>query len=127
MGGKPGLTGELVVREFPQRVFPGRVGSTAGALDPASRTLLTEVRIQNEGEVLRPGMYTDVRFQLTRAAPPLVIPSSALIIRSGPPRVATVGADGRLRFQVSQLGPDFGTTVQSLTSLTQQHPLLLTP
>jgi len=124
---KPGLTAELVVREFPQRVFPGRVVSTAGALDPASRTLLTEVRIQNEGEVLRPGMYTDVRFQLTRAAPPLVIPSSALIIRSGPPRVAIVGADGKVRFPVVQLGRDFGTTVEVVGGLSERDRLLVTP
>jgi RND family efflux transporter MFP subunit len=123
----PGLTAQLVVREFPQRVFPGKVVSTAGALDPTSRTLLTEVRIQNEGEVLRPGMYTDVRFQLTRAAPPLVIPSSALIVRSGPPRVATVGADGKVRFPVVQLGRDFGTTVEVVGGLSERDRLLVTP
>ncbi len=124
---KPGLTAELVVREFPQRVFPGRVVSTAGALDPASRTLLTEVRIQNEGELLRPGMYTDVRFHLVRADPPLVIPSSALIIRSGPPRVAVVGLDDRVRFPVVQLGRDFGTTVEVLGGLNERDRLLVTP
>jgi RND family efflux transporter MFP subunit len=124
---KPGLTAELMVREFPQRVFPGKVVSTAGALDPTSRTLLTEVRIQNEGEVLRPGMYTDVRFQLIRTAPPLVIPSNALIIRSGPPRVATVGADGKVRFSVVQLGRDFGTTVEVVGGLSERDRLLVTP
>lgn len=124
---KPGLTADLVVREFPQRVFPGKVVSTAGALDPTSRTLLTEIRIQNEAEELRPGMYTDVRFQLTRAAPPLVIPSSALIIRSGPPRVATVGTDGKVRFQVVQLGRDFGTTVEVVGGLSERDRLLVTP
>ncbi len=124
---KPGLTAELMVREFPQHAFPGKVVSTAGALDPTSRTLLTEVRIQNEGEVLRPGMYTDVRFQLMRTAPPLVIPSSALIIRSGPPRVATVGADGKVRFPVVQLGRDFGTTVEVVGGLSEQDRLLVTP
>jgi len=98
---KPGLTADLVVREFPQRVFPGKVVSTAGALDPTSRTLLRRFASRTRERLLRPGMYTDVRFQLTRAAPPLVIPSSALIIRSGPPRVATVGADGKVRFQWS--------------------------
>jgi len=124
---RPGLPAELLVREFPQRVFPGRVVSTAGALDPTSRTLLTEVRIQNEGELLRPGMYTDVRFHLMRTDPPLVIPSSALIIRSGPPRVAVVGADGRVRFPVVQLCRDFGTTVEVVGGLSERDRLLVTP
>jgi RND family efflux transporter MFP subunit len=124
---KPGLVAELVVREFPQRVFTGRVVSTAGALDPTSRTLLTEVRIQNDGELLRPGMYTDVRFHLVRSDPPLVIPSSALIIRSGPPRVAVVGADSRVRFPLIQLGRDFGTTVEVVGGLSERDRLLVTP
>src|SRR5256712_6528437 len=124
---KPGLTADLVVREFPQRVFPGKVVSTAGALDPTSRTLLTEVHIQNEGEVLRPGMYTDVRFHLVRADPPLVIPSSALIIRSGPPRVAVAGAHGRVRFPVGQLGRDFGATGEVVGGLSGRGRLLVTP
>jgi RND family efflux transporter MFP subunit len=124
---KPGLVAELVVREFPQRVFSGRVVSTAGALDPTSRTLLTEVRIQNDGELLRPGMYTDVRFHLVRTDPPLVIPSSALIVRSGPPRVAVVGADSRVRFPVVQLGRDFGTTVEVVGGLSERDRLLVAP
>jgi RND family efflux transporter MFP subunit len=124
---RPGPTAELLVREFPQRVFTGRVVSTAGALDPASRTLLTEVRIQNEPELLRPGMYTDVRFHLVRSDPPLVIPSSALIIRSGPLHVAVVGADGKVRFLAVQLGRDFGTTVEVVGGLSERDRLLVTP
>ncbi len=61
------------------------------------------------------------------AAPPLVIPSSALIIRSGPPRVATVGADGKVRFPVVQLGRDFGTTVEVVGGLSERDRLLVTP
>ena len=47
--------------------------------------------MRNEGDLLRPGIYADVKFHLTHSNPPLIIPASALILRSGPPRVATVG------------------------------------
>jgi RND family efflux transporter MFP subunit len=124
---RPGLAADLVVREYPQRVFRGQVVSTAGALDPASRTLLTEVRLRNDGEILRPGMYTDVKFRLVRADPPLVIASSALIVRSGAPRVAIVGSDNRVRFQVVQLGRDFGSTVEIANGLSEQDRVLATP
>jgi len=51
----PGLATDTVVREFPDHVFKASVFSTAESLDPASRTLLTEIRMTNEGTVLRPG------------------------------------------------------------------------
>jgi RND family efflux transporter MFP subunit len=123
----PGLKTELAVREFPQKRFTAEVASLAGALDPVSRTMLTEVRMANEGDLLRPGMYADVKFQLTRKEPPLIIPASALIFRSGQPRVATVGNANKVRFQTVQLGRDYGANVEIVDGLTEKDRLLIAP
>jgi multidrug efflux pump subunit AcrA (membrane-fusion protein) len=124
--GRP-LFPELLVREFPGRAFSAQVAGASGALDPASRTLLTEVRTRNDGDVLRPGMYADVRFHLQRERPPLLIPTSALIIRAGGPRVATVGPDQKIRYQMVELGRDYGATVEIVRGLSEQHSLTSTP
>jgi RND family efflux transporter MFP subunit len=123
----PGLKTELVVREFPQKHFSAEVASLAGALDPVSRTMLTEVRMNNEGNLLRPGMYADVRFQLTRREPPLIVPASALIFRSGQPRVATVIGVNKVRFQIVQLGRDYGASVEIVDGLHEKDRLLIAP
>src|SRR5437762_7649025 len=68
----PGLSTDTVVRELPNRVFKASVYSTAEALDPASRTLLTEIRMRNDGGALRPGMYADVKFRVMRSDPPFL-------------------------------------------------------
>ena len=122
----PGLAAEVAVREF-ARSFAGQIASVAGALDPASRTLLAEVSMRNEENLLRPGMYADVKFHLVRSEPPLIIPASALIIRSGPPRVATVGTGNKVRFQVVQLGRDYGTSVEVVDGLSEKERLLVAP
>src|SRR2546427_93408 len=72
----------VLVPEYPQRPFVGRIASTAGALDPASRTLLTEVRLRNDDHALMPGMYAQVKFSLVSAADVWVIPATALIARA---------------------------------------------
>src|SRR5262245_61943024 len=75
---KPGQTVEIGVREFPRSKFTGRVGRTTSALDPASRTLLTEVRIpnpKNDGYQLLPGMYATVRISVKLAQPSVRIPA----------------------------------------------------
>lgn len=123
----PGLPAELAVREYPQKQFRAEVASFAGALDPATRTLLTEVRMRNDGELLRPGMYADVKFHLQRKNPPLLIPASALIIRSGPIHLATITAGNKVHFQTVQLGRDYGTTVEVLDGLNASDQLLIAP
>jgi len=124
---RPGLPTDTVVREFPDRVFKASVFSTAEALDPASRTLLTEIRMPNEGAVLRPGMYADVKFHVTRTNPPFLLPSTAVIIRSGPPRVAVVGASGVVHLQPVQLGRDLGATIEITGGLGERDTFILAP
>ncbi len=73
----PGMRVQLMIREFPKRPFDGVVANASGALDTASRTLLTEVRVRNADSTLRPGMYADVKLHVERDQPPLLIPTSA--------------------------------------------------
>jgi RND family efflux transporter MFP subunit len=114
---RPGLSTDTIVRELPDRVFKASVFSTAESLDPASRTLLTEIRMRNDGGVLRPGMYADVRFHVSRNDPPFLLPSTAVIIRSGPPLVAVVGSDSVVHLKPVQLGRDLGSNVEVVGGL----------
>lgn len=123
----PGLPVEISVREFPNRTFAAAVTSVAGALDAPTRTLLTEVHMRNEGELLRPGMYADVKFHLTRSDPPLIIPASAVIIRGGSPQIVTLGADNRVRFHIVHLGRDYGATLEVVAGLSDKDRLVLAP
>src|SRR5437870_1791417 len=75
---KAGQTADVSVRELPGRVFQGTVTRTAGAIDPTSRTLLTEVPVPNPDGLLLSGSYATVRFNVHRPAPPLVVPQSVL-------------------------------------------------
>jgi multidrug efflux pump subunit AcrA (membrane-fusion protein) len=65
----PGQTARVLAQEFSQRSFTGQLVHTASALDPASRTLLTEVQVSNRDVTLLPGMYAQVKFVITRANP----------------------------------------------------------
>ncbi len=123
----PGLSTDTVVRELPSRVFKASVVSTAEALDPASRTLLTEIRMQNQDGLLRPGMYADVKFHVTRTDPPFLLPSTAVIIRSGPPLVATVGPDSVVHLTPVQLGRDLGSSVEITGGLGERDTFVVAP
>jgi len=121
----PGQEARILVPEYPQRPFVGEIASTAGALDPTSRTLLTEVRLRNEDHALMPGMYAQVKFAVRPADAVWVIPATALIARAAGSQVLTVGGDGTVHYLGVQLGRDLGQSVEVISGLTGQERLVV--
>lgn len=122
-----GLEADLSVPEYPGRLFAGKVARTAGAIEPVSRTLLTEVQVPNPtGEIL-PGAYGTVQFHLKVADPPLVLPANTLLFRSAGTQVAVVEADGRVRLQKVILGRDLGTRVEIASGVTAKDTVIVNP
>jgi multidrug efflux pump subunit AcrA (membrane-fusion protein) len=74
-----GQPATVFVEELAGRPFNGRVTRTATALDPTTRTLLSEIDVPNPQSFLLPGMYAQVRFAETRSTPPLLVPGDAVI------------------------------------------------
>jgi len=109
---RPGLACSIEVEEYRGRRFPGKVSRTAGSLDAASRTLLTEVRTPNPDSALLPGMYATVRFLLRRQNPPLLIPSAAFRNTGKGPVVAVLAEGAVVRFVPVKLGRDFGAQIE---------------
>lgn len=121
-----GQTAQIQVRELPQRVFKGKVIRTTNALDPSSRTLLTQMAVQNQDQALRPGMYATVKFSVNQTNPPLMLPDSALVINSGGTQVATVTKQ-TVHYQPVQLGRDYGTQVEVTSGLSGNETLISNP
>ena len=77
-----GDSADLKFDEFPERTFPGKVVRTAGAIDPISRTLLTEVDVPNENSQLFPGAFVQVHLSAGGSRQSLMIPANTLLFRS---------------------------------------------
>jgi RND family efflux transporter MFP subunit len=112
-----GQSADVALREQPDRVFKGTVTRTAGAIDPASGTLLTEVQVPNRDGALLSGSYVTVHFKLHRADPPLLIPGTALLVDARGVRVAVIGSDGTLHYKPIEIGRDYGDQVEVLDGL----------
>jgi multidrug efflux pump subunit AcrA (membrane-fusion protein) len=78
-GVKPGIEAVVRVPEIPDRTFPGKVTRIADALQPGTRTLLTEIDIPNPEGALTPGMYWLVELHIPRKTPTLVVLAEAII------------------------------------------------
>jgi RND family efflux transporter MFP subunit len=122
-----GQVATLSIPDLPGRKFVGAVTRTANALDPATRTLLTEVQVANADGALMPGMYADVDLTTARKDPPLLIPGDTLVVRSDGPQVAVVGADRTVHYQRIQLGRDFGDRIEVVAGLQLGQQVVVNP
>jgi RND family efflux transporter MFP subunit len=122
-----GQSADVRVQEFPNQVFPGRVVRTARAVDPQSRTLLTEVQIVNRKHVLLPGMYAEIRFVVSRTNPPLVVPATALLPLTDGIHVVEVDADNRVHHRKITIVRDYGDYVEVDAGVTEGASVVLNP
>jgi RND family efflux transporter MFP subunit len=128
---RKGMTVDITVREQPNRKFKGTVMGTTNYLDPANRSLLTEVKLPNPTEpdgrlALLPGMYCEASFNVTRQTPPLRIPGPAVVNNAQGTQVATV-RDGKVHFQKIVLGQDYGSEVEVTDGLTGDEAIIANP
>ena len=101
----------VVVRGQLMQPVAARVSRTASAIDPGTRTLLTQVDIPNAEHRLFPGMFVYVEFKIAPAGAHWRVPATAVIFNALGTRVAIVGPGNKLHFQAVVLGRDFGTTI----------------
>jgi RND family efflux transporter MFP subunit len=122
-----GQTAAVYRREEPDKQRAGKVTRTADALDPNTRTLLTQVDVPNPDDVLRPGMYLQVKFNFDRKISPLMIPGAALATRTKGARVVVLDGQHRVHYRNVQLGRDYGAEVEVLSGLKDGEQVVVHP
>jgi RND family efflux transporter MFP subunit len=122
-----GMQADLTLREFPDRRFTGTLARTAQSIDVSSRTLLTEIDVDNPKGELLPGSYCEVHLKLPTADTTLKLPVNALIFRTDGLQVATVGADDRVALHTITIGRDFGTEVEVVSGIGPDDRVVLNP
>jgi RND family efflux transporter MFP subunit len=123
----PGAGVEITLLEAPGHPYHGVVARTTGAIDPVTRTLLTEVDLDNAGGQLMPGAYAEVHLRLPVASAALILPVNALIFRAEGLEVAVVRGGNRAELVHVTQGRDFGTEVEITSGITAGDQVILNP
>jgi RND family efflux transporter MFP subunit len=122
----PGVDAVVRVPELPNRSFPGKVTRIASALQPGSRTLLTEIDVPNPDGALSPGMYCTVELHIPRKTPSMIIPADAVVFDQNGLHVAVV-ENGVAHLQKIAIARDFGTEVEVHDGVKPGDQVILNP
>jgi RND family efflux transporter MFP subunit len=115
---RAGLTAELRLPQYPDKIFKAEVATTSRAINMTSRTLLVELHADNPDGILQPGTYAEVRFDLPSNPDMVQIPTSALLFRSEGLQVAVIGPDNKIELRKVTLGRNLGASIEVLKGLT---------
>jgi RND family efflux transporter MFP subunit len=124
---RPGIKADLTLKEFPGRRFAGTLARTSEAIDIASRTLLTEIDVDNSRGELLPGSYCEVHLKLPQGASTLKLPASAIIFKTDALQVAVVDVARHVTLKTIALGRDFGNTVEVISGLDEHDSVIVNP
>ena len=124
---KVGMKATVTLQEFPGQKFLGTIARTADAIDPATRTLNTEVDVPNKDGKLLPGSFGQVHFATGTSIPRITIPVNAMLFRAEGPRVAVVDKDGKVHLRPISIGRDFGATLEILGGLEVSDQIIINP
>jgi RND family efflux transporter MFP subunit len=122
----PGVDAVVRVPEIPDRSFPGKVTRIATALQPGSRTLLTEIDVPNPDGALSPGIYCTVELHIPRKTPSMIIPADAVVFDQNGLHVAVV-ENGIAHLQKITIARDFGKEVEVHDGVKLGDQVILNP
>lgn len=124
---KDGMPAYITLQEIPGQKFRGTVARTAEAIDPATRTLLTEVDVPNkDGRLLR-GSFGEVHFSPKVNTEKVTVPVNAMLFRREGPQLAIVGADNKVQLRPITIGRDYGTTLEILGGVSVEDRIIINP
>jgi RND family efflux transporter MFP subunit len=121
-----GATATLTLDEFPNQTFRGKVTRTSHSIDMASRTLNTEIDVDNPTGQLFPGAYVQAHLKLPSQTRSVIIPSNTLLFRSEGLRVGVV-RNGCAKLTPITIGVDYGATVEATSGLTPEDMVIINP
>jgi RND family efflux transporter MFP subunit len=122
-----GLTAEMSLPQYPDKTFKATVATTAEAINKTSRTLLVELHAQNTDNLLQPGTFAQVRFNLADSPGTLRIPTSALIFREDGAQLAILGPGNKVEMRAVKLGRNLGTEFEVLNGLAAADTVINSP
>lgn len=124
---KVGMETAITLQELPGEKFKGKVARTSESIDPATRTLLTEIDVPNPDGRLLPGSFGQIHFAVPDNVNKVTIPVNAMLFRQEGPRVGVVDQNGIVHLRPISIGRDFGSTLEIIGGVDPGEQIIVNP
>lgn len=119
-----GISADVTPFGMKEKSFAGKVARIASSLNPATRTMRTEIDVPNSDGLLMHGMYAQVVLKLDERPSALTIPATAILTEGTQAFVFTVINDRAVRTNI-QIGLDDGVRIEVVQGLSDESLVVL--
>ena len=123
----PKMSVNLRFSEHPGQEFSAQLIQTAKAIDPATRTLLAQFKVNNSKELLLAGGYTEAIFSLPTSPNAVLIPVDTLIFQAAGLQIAVLDKNHKVELRSITINRDFGAEVEILSGLKPGEEIIIYP
>jgi multidrug efflux pump subunit AcrA (membrane-fusion protein) len=121
-----GQNAELLFSEFPGERFSGTVTRSNDSLNQDTRSLLLEVKVNDQQHRIRPGMFASVQLRFNAPQPGILISGDSVIAQARG-EVVPVVRNGVIHMQPVLLGRDLGTQIYVTSGLQDGEMVVVSP
>jgi len=107
------------------KTFDGRVARFADSLNEETRTMHTEIDVENQKDLLVDGMYAEITLVLQRKDNALTVPIQAVQRSGNTASVLLVNGDGRIEEREVKLGDEGNDRVEITNGLQQNDRVVI--
>jgi RND family efflux transporter MFP subunit len=123
----PAIKATLTLPNAPDKPIKASFLTTAAAVRTNTRTIVTELVVEDGQMPLLPGAYVEVHLTVPGAPNRLIVPSQALLFRAQGTQVATVDEQNRAHLVPVSLGDNFGLDVEIRGGLKATDRIIANP
>ncbi|GAN62887.1 multidrug efflux pump acriflavin resistance protein AcrB/AcrD/AcrF [Acetobacter indonesiensis NRIC 0313] len=123
----PRLEADLSIPQYPDRTFKAKFLATATAFNASTRTVTTELTLDNKSGELWPNSYATAHFRAPGDPDMLILPEGALVFRAEGTQVALVDDTNHVHLVNVTVGTNLGTTLQILRGVKKTDRVINNP
>jgi len=121
---QPGTTVEVRVSAV-NKTFEGHVARFADSLSEETRTMHTEIDVENPDGALKTGMYAEAKIVLARHSDALAVPVQSLERNAGGATVLVLNANGVVEERQVKLGVEGSDKVEVTSGLAEKDRVIM--
>ncbi|MDF7673874.1 efflux RND transporter periplasmic adaptor subunit [Acetobacteraceae bacterium ESL0709] len=122
----PKISADLTVPQYPGRTFHAKFLATAKAFNASTRTVTTELVLDNPERLLWPNSYATAKITAPSDPSILILPTSALLFRAEGTQIAKVEGN-HVHLVNVEMGINFGRTMQILSGVKEDDKVVANP
>ncbi|MBC8064076.1 MAG: efflux RND transporter periplasmic adaptor subunit, partial [Chlorobia bacterium] len=103
---------------FPDRVWDGKISQINPSADSQTRQFSFQIRLENPGRLLRPGMYAQIAVPIERIQVQVAVPKTAVQEQGGKRSVRVVDEKGEVQVRNVEVGEQNDKMIQIVSGLT---------